>query len=181
VAGAGRPVPFEWLRIGDAGADVVQSDTHAALEGPIRDGGLLRIVANDDGATVVWEDDVISSFDRGVGLVAIAPDDTITGRWTFAASEPLEMPIAPLVLTVKAGSQPPPALPVSGELDVSGVNDTLFGDGWFPAEWSGTQRFRWATQTSILLLPVEGPKPLQLLFHLRAPIAATLLIGIDRR
>jgi hypothetical protein len=59
-------------------------------------------------------------------------------------------------------------LPASGELDVSGVNDALFGDGWFPAERSGTQRFRWATRTSVLRLPVDGPGPLQLVLHMRA-------------
>jgi hypothetical protein len=134
----------------------------------MRGGRLLHIVANDDGATVVWGDDVMSSFDRGVGIVAIAPDDTITGRWTFDAGEPVQMPIAPLVFSVKPGRPPPPALPASGELDVSGVNDSLFGEGWFPAERSGTQRFRWATETSVLRLPLADSTPLQLVLHLRA-------------
>ena len=51
---------------------------------------------------------------------------------------------------------------------MSAVNDALFGDGWFPAERSGTQRFRWAMKTSVLRLPVDGPRPLQLLLRLRA-------------
>lgn len=187
MTSAGRPLPFEWLpspkrtqsgrpsgfgvvrwRIGDAQPDLVQNDTQAALDGPVRGGRLLQLLANDDGATVVWGEDVISSLHRGVAVVVIAPDDSIAGRWTFDASEPLEMALAPLVFTVKPGSPPPPALPSSGELDVSGVNDALFGEGWFPAERSGTQRFRWATKTSVLRLPVDGSKPLQLLLHLRA-------------
>ena len=186
ITSAGRPLPFEWLpstnraqsgrtagfgvvrwRIGDAQADVVQHDTHAALDGAAH-GRLLHVVANDDGASVVWGDDVISSLHRGAALVAIATDGSITGRWTFDGSEPLEMPLAPLVFTVKAGSPPPPALPGSGELDVSEMNDALFGEGWFRAERSGTQRFRWAATSAVLRLPVENPRPLQIILHLRA-------------
>jgi hypothetical protein len=187
VTSAGRPLPFEWLpppnraqsgrpstfgvvrwRLGDAQADVIQHDLRAALDGPLFDGRLLHLVANDEGASVVWGDDVISSLHRGVAVVAIAPDGSIAGRWTFDAAERLEMPLAPAVFAVKPGNPPPPVLPASGELDVSGANDTLFGDGWFPAERSGTQRFRWATRTSVLRLPVDGPGPLQLVLHMRA-------------
>jgi hypothetical protein len=187
IAAAGRPLPFEWLPatnrvqsgrpsgfgvvrwlVGDAEAGVVQDDTRATLEGLMRGGRLLHLVADEDGAVVAWGDDVISSLDRGVALVAIAPDGTITGRWTFDAREPLEMPLAPLVFAVRPGRQPPAGLPSSGELDVSAVNDAIFGDGWYPAERARTQRFRWAQQASVMRLPIDDPKPLQLILHLRA-------------
>jgi hypothetical protein len=199
MASAGRALPVEWLpagnrgllgrpavfgaarwRIGDADAEVIQHDTRAVLRGPMPDGRVLEIAANDDGAAVVWGDDVMSSFSRGLTVIAVSPGPEVIGRWTFDASEPVEMPLAPTLFAVRRGPAPLPALPASGELDVSSANDALFGDGWFAAERGGTQRFRWGRRSAVLRLPVAVPAPLSLVLRLRAahPGGANLTAAI---
>lgn len=139
VGEAARPSNFgAWLwTIGDAAA-VEQNDNGVQMQRVIgAEGRALTVTSNDDGPQVVWGDDVVAAIDRGLLVVAFAPDGHLAGRWAFAVGETpgVQLPPMPFVLrgeTTCAVLRPGERVDVAGVLANGGWLASVEGTGQAP-------------------------------------------------
>ncbi len=139
IAASGRALPLEWMppdhlatgrprvygtlawTAGERGVQLDQNDT-ASMSEVAQPAGrpALKLMANQEGASVASGADTLVLADAGLTLVTIAPDGRVDRRLRFAPEAPLTLPLVPSVFTFDR-EVPCAGLPAGKATDITAV------------------------------------------------------------